>query len=215
MNLWLIGADTPHSERLAAELLSRGFTVLRSANMQTLFESENHSTIGAILVNQGDHLAGAMRTLQQWSQVTPGTPPLVILTSSKAQLLLNQATPHIALFEEDHIEKQMDAIANVMLQIPKANILSVGPLVLNRNDQTAKHAGKSLNLTEIEFEILWLLSENKGRVVSNTRLLSQVWGLQHDPQSNRVAVYMRRLRAKLPEGSIQTQRATGYRLFIS
>jgi two-component system response regulator PrrA len=65
-------------------------------------------------------------------------------------------------------------------------------------------------LTVTEFALLKLLAENKGRVCSTTELLEQVWGLRHDPGTNRVAVYIRHLRSKLGTGLIHTVRGIGY-----
>jgi DNA-binding response OmpR family regulator len=75
------------------------------------------------------------------------------------------------------------------------------------------HLSQPILLTDTEFDLLWVLAENTGRVVSTTRCLSQVWGLNHNPQSNRVAVYMKRLREKLPNKQlIHTVRGVGYML---
>jgi DNA-binding response OmpR family regulator len=53
---------------------------------------------------------------------------------------------------------------------------------------------------------------NVGRTVSKERLLSSVWGFSHDPGSNVVDVYVRRLRSKLGDRIVTTVRGEGYRL---
>jgi DNA-binding response OmpR family regulator len=93
-------------------------------------------------------------------------------------------------------------------------IRDLGPLSINLLQKSANLHQNRLDLTETEFNLLVALTERPGKVVSNTRILSRVWGLQHDPQSNRVAVYMKKLREKLPEGMIENQRGVGYRLVI-
>jgi DNA-binding response OmpR family regulator len=110
----------------------------------------------------------------------------------------------------------MEAQQAVVLEAcqTKSSRIQVKALLLERDSKSTTFDGQSIDLTDLEFEILWVLAEQAGRVVSSIRLLSQVWGLQHDPQSNRVAVYVKRLRGKLPEGLIQTQRGKGYRLQI-
>ncbi|HEY5195301.1 MAG TPA: response regulator transcription factor [Solirubrobacteraceae bacterium] len=76
--------------------------------------------------------------------------------------------------------------------------------------------GKSVTLSSTEFELLALLLRHRGRVLSRERILSSVWGYQHDPQTNVVDVYIGYLRRKLggPDdpAPIFTVRRVGYRL---
>jgi two-component system, OmpR family, response regulator len=67
-------------------------------------------------------------------------------------------------------------------------------------------------LSRREFLLLRELVRNVGRTVSKERLLSSVWGLSHDPGSNVVDVYVRRLRAKLGDDIVRTVRGEGYRI---
>jgi DNA-binding response OmpR family regulator len=67
-------------------------------------------------------------------------------------------------------------------------------------------------LSRREFLLLRELAKNVGRTVSKERLLSSVWGLSHDPGSNVVDVYVRRLRAKLGDDIVRTVRGEGYRI---
>ena len=90
-------------------------------------------------------------------------------------------------------------------------MIRIEGLLIDSVNRLVHFNGKPIGLTDLEFDLLFLLAKNKGRVLSTTRLLSQVWGLQHDPQSNRVAVFMKRLREKLPDKSlIHNVRGIGY-----
>ena len=53
---------------------------------------------------------------------------------------------------------------------------------------------------------------HSGEVLSREQLLSDVWGYDHDPESNVVDVYVRYLRRKLRSDLITTIRGMGYRL---
>jgi DNA-binding response OmpR family regulator len=80
----------------------------------------------------------------------------------------------------------------------------------------ASRGGEVLNLTARELALLELLMSAPGRLFSRERILSSVWGLNEDPLTNVVDVYIRRLRSKIDEGRdsplIQTMRGLGYRL---
>ena len=77
----------------------------------------------------------------------------------------------------------------------------------------ARIAGdKRIGLSQREFVLLTYLLEHKGEVCGRPELLSGVWDMAFDPGTNVVDVYVRRLRAKLGDSSIETIRNVGYRL---
>ena len=92
----------------------------------------------------------------------------------------------------------LETITAIGNQIHSVSVIQIGDLSVDRLNRSVRAQSEEVSLSEIEFDLLWLLAENKGKVVSTTRCLSAVWGLTHDPQSNRVSVYMKKLRTKLP-----------------
>jgi DNA-binding response OmpR family regulator len=82
---------------------------------------------------------------------------------------------------------------------------------------SAKIAGRTLDLTFKEFELLRYLNDNPGRVFSREQLLSEVWGYDYFGGTRTVDVHVRRLRAKLGEHEsiIGTVRNVGYRLDLA
>lgn len=75
---------------------------------------------------------------------------------------------------------------------------------------------KHEELTPIEFRLLHALMRNAGRTLTHDVLLNSVWGYEYDGYSNQIAVYIRRLRAKVePDPSsptyIVTVRGLGYK----
>jgi two-component system copper resistance phosphate regulon response regulator CusR len=79
---------------------------------------------------------------------------------------------------------------------------------------TVKRAGRSIDLTRMEFALLRRLAEVPGAPVSRTELLRSVWGIDFDPGTNVVDVHIRRLRLKVdaefPQPLIHTVRGEGY-----
>ena len=77
---------------------------------------------------------------------------------------------------------------------------------------------QSLPLTPTEFEILWILCENSGKVISSQRLFEEVWHEEYLKNSNNtVMVHIRHLREKLskPTGKsdlIKTVWGVGYKI---
>jgi DNA-binding response OmpR family regulator len=60
--------------------------------------------------------------------------------------------------------------------------------------------------------LLEVLLRHAGQVLSQVRLLNQVWGFDFDGSSNVVETYVRHLRRKLGAQRIETVRGAGYRL---
>ena len=90
--------------------------------------------------------------------------------------------------------------------------LNVGDLELDLIAHRARLTGKIVELTSREFALLEMLMRHAGQTVPRSDLLSNVWGLDFDPRSNLVDVYIRYLRRKVGDEWIQTVRGVGYRI---
>lgn len=73
-------------------------------------------------------------------------------------------------------------------------------------------AGRYVELSQREFELMQHLMRNGGAVCTRAELLSEVWGYAFDPGSNVVDVTVARLRSKLQDLRIETVRNVGYAL---
>jgi len=96
----------------------------------------------------------------------------------------------------------------------RPELVEYADLVLNLETYQAAVAGRPLDLTFMEYELLKFLSSNPGKVFTRETLLSRVWGYEYYGGARTVDVHIRRLRAKLGEhhaGLIQTVRSVGYR----
>jgi two-component system phosphate regulon response regulator PhoB len=104
------------------------------------------------------------------------------------------------------------------LQSPAAagggTLLKAGPVAIDRAAHTVTVAGEAIDLTRIEYRLLLLLAERRGRVQTRPQLLASVWEAQTDIQTRTVDMHVQRLRAKLGEAGdlIETVRGVGYRM---
>jgi len=95
--------------------------------------------------------------------------------------------------------------------------LTVGDLrLLPIGNKVVRSDGTEIELTPIEFRLLYCLMRNAERTLPHDVLLSSVWGYEYEGYSNQIAVYMRRLRAKIEEDPgnpkrLVTVRGLGYR----
>ncbi|HEY9306861.1 MAG TPA: response regulator transcription factor [Microbacterium sp.] len=96
--------------------------------------------------------------------------------------------------------------------VPQPGVsISHGDVVLDILARRATVAGREIDLSAREFSLAEQFLRNPGRVLSREQLLSRVWGLDFDPGSNVVDVYVRYLRGKLGPDHIVTVRGAGYR----
>lgn len=102
-------------------------------------------------------------------------------------------------------------VGGPMANMPR--ILNAGPIMLDLFHRDANVRGQWLRLFPREFAVLWRLAETPFAPVSRRQLLSEVWRVEYEPNSNRVAVAVARIRAKLaPFGLadlVVTDRAAG------
>jgi len=89
-----------------------------------------------------------------------------------------------------------------------------GELTVDLARHTVEAAGRSVALTQKEFEVLSLLLKNRGQVISRDRLLEEVWGYAFTGESRTVDVHIRTLRQKLGDSGsyIETVRGYGYKI---
>lgn len=96
--------------------------------------------------------------------------------------------------------------------VPQQGVaISHGDVTLDILARRATVAGREIDLSAREFSLAEQFLRNPGRVLSREQLLSRVWGLDFDPGSNVVDVYVRYLRGKLGSDHIVTVRGAGYR----
>lgn len=84
-------------------------------------------------------------------------------------------------------------------KLDSKNVVEFDNIYANFEEYDVKIAGKKVNLTRKEFEILWLLLNNQNKVFSREKLLDVVWGFDYFGDTRTVDSHIKRLRAKLDE----------------
>lgn len=92
-----------------------------------------------------------------------------------------------------------------------STVLSVGGVRLDLRTRRATVDGRTHELSAREFTLAEMFLRNPGQVLSREQLLDKVWGLDFDPSSNVVDVYVGYLRRKFGAATIGTVRGMGYR----
>ena len=100
----------------------------------------------------------------------------------------------------------------------KENIIRIDNIELNETNGIVKKDGKEIELTALEYKILVMLFENRGRVISREQILANIWDESGNfVNDNTLTVYIKRLRAKIENDTdnpniIKTIRRLGYKI---
>ena len=97
----------------------------------------------------------------------------------------------------------------------KNNIINAGDMKIDCDSRNLYIAGRPINLTAKEFDLIELLAVNPGKVYSRDNLLKAVWGQDYSGDGRTVDVHMRRLREKIEDNPsepkyVHTKWGVGY-----
>ena len=137
--------------------------------------------------------------------------PIIMLT---AKIEDNDKILGLTLGADDYITKPfnpLEVVARVRTQLRRASTynhaaapesvdeIDIRGLVINRAAHSCSLYGEQIALTPLEFEILWYLASNQGRVVPSEELFEAVWQEKYFKSNNTVMSHIGRLRDKLHE----------------
>ena len=155
--------------------------------------------------------------------------PVIMLTAKTEYI---DKITGLTLGADDYIPKPfnpLELVARVKAQMRRytqyndntkkdGDVIDFGGLILKKQSHECIYNEQVLTLTPTEFEILWLLCENRGKVMSSEKLFETVWKETYYKNSNNtVMVHIRHLREKLsgPTGKsdlIKTVWGVGYKI---
>jgi DNA-binding response OmpR family regulator len=115
-------------------------------------------------------------------------------------------------FSPRELLARMKAILRRSEPQPDADVLALGDVTLNRGTHDVTIAGRPVELTAKEFDLLAYFLANPGAVLSRDVLLDRVWGVSYPGGTRTVDVHVAQLRRKLGRPSlIRTLRGSGYK----
>ena len=207
------------------ELLHEGYEAVKCGDGRTGLEMAESGGFSLVLLDiMLPELNGmeVLRRLRRTSDV-----PVIMLTARDAVM---DKVAGLDQGADDYITKPFaieELLARIRLALRRSShqahenaqsapddILRCGDLTLSPSRHEVKYAGKEIELTSREFDLLNTLLVNKNIVLSRDTLLGTVWGYDYMGETNVVDVYIRYLRSKIDEvfgiSLIQTVRGVGY-----
>lgn len=90
-------------------------------------------------------------------------------------------------------------------------VLKLDDLVIDKNSYEIAYKGEKLHFARKEFELLYMLASQPGKVFSREKILEQIWGSDVYVGDRTVDVHIRKIREKIDPDSIKTIKGIGYK----
>jgi len=208
---------------LRAALSAQGFTVYEAANGQEAVSAVLSSRPDIIILDLGlpdfDGIE-VTRRLREWSQT-----PIIILSVREAE---NDKIAALDAGADDYLTKPfgtgelMARMRVAMRRLASKSdepVLQVDNLIMDLSRRLVKVTDKEISLTPTEYDILRLLMQNAGKVLTHRQLLRQVWGTAYESEMHLLRVNISNLRRKIePDPArphyLVTESGVGYRMRI-
>jgi len=219
----VVDDEAPIRRYLRAALSAQNFTIYEAANGQEALNAVITNRPDIIILDLGlPDIDGieVTRRLREWSQT-----PIIILSVREAE---QDKIAALDAGADDYLTKpfgtgELMARMRVVMrrQASKSDepILQVDELQMDLSRRVVAIRGDEISLTPTEYDILRLLMQNAGKVITHHHLLRQVWGTAYESEMHLLRVNISNLRAKLePDPArptyIHTEPGVGYRLKV-
>ena len=159
-----------------------------------------------------------IREIREWSNV-----PIVILTArdqeqEKIEALDNGADDYITKpFGIGELLARIRVCLRRKTEDENEHIFNFGGLIIDLVNRRITVDNMEIKLTPTEYEIVKVLAQNAGKVITHKQLLKKVWGNAYDNDNNYIRVYIGQIRRKIEPNPAQpcyiiTESGVGYRL---
>lgn len=216
----LVVDDEPAIRRLLRQTLERaGHMVIEAADARAALAAVAHDGPDAVLLDLG--LPG-----RDGLELVPviAREPAIALVVVSARDATDDKVAALDLGADDYVTKPFDSeelLARLRVALRRSDagsaaLVRAGEVTIDLSARRVDRAGVEVHLTRKEYDVLALLAEHAGRVVTHKLILQRVWG-GHDPKVEYLRIVVRNLRQKLEApgeiGSlIGNEQGIGYRL---
>jgi two-component system, OmpR family, KDP operon response regulator KdpE len=217
----VVDDETSIRRYLRATLTTQGFTVYEAANGQ--------EAINAVLANRPDIIildlglpdfngVEVTRRLREWSQT-----PIIILSVRESE---QDKIAALDAGADDYLTKPFstgELMARIRVafrklgKTPDDPILQTDELRMDLSRRIVTIKDQEISLTPTEYDLLRILLQNVGKVLTHQHLLRQIWGTAYESEMHLLRVNISNLRRKIePDPSrphyLLTEPGVGYRL---
>ena len=215
INILVVDDEQEIADLVEIYLVSDGYKVFKASNAQDGLDILNKEDIHLCLL---DIMMPGMNGLEMCKKIREtNNIPIIMLSAKSTDLdkILGLGTG-----ADDYVVKPFNPLeltARVKSQLrrytqlnPNSNVhetvkneISIRGLTINKDNHKVTVYDEEVKLTPIEFDILYLLASNPGKVFSTDEIFEKVWNEKVYEANNTVMVHIRRLRGKMKEDERQ------------
>ncbi|HEY1557674.1 MAG TPA: response regulator transcription factor [Kofleriaceae bacterium] len=172
-----------------------------------------------VIVEAGDELPRAQKTIQKLRDAGPLLEVPILLAVTVARL---PALDFSIGFDDfvllpivpAELYARMRQLDWKSATFGSEEVIKIDDLVIDIAGYEARIAGRRIDLTHQEFELLRFLAQHRGRVFTRQALLERAWGYQYAGGTRTVDIHVRRVRSKLGAVGelVETVRNVGYKM---
>lgn len=225
MNVLIVDDEKEIADLVELYLKNEGFQVFKFYNGQDVFNCVEEETIDLAILDlmlpdiDGLTICQQLREKYQF--------PIIMLTAKETEI---DKITGLTMGADDYVTKPfrpLELMARVKAQLRRYKTMSpiqqkttitIGGLTIDQDNHQCYLNQKLLSLTPTEFSILWLLCQNKGKVVTVDQIFQDLWGEKYyTNSSSSIMVHIRHLREKMNDSAenpkyIQTVWGVGYKI---
>ncbi len=220
MKLFVLEDDAAIGMGLSYSLKNEGYDVTVAKNVKSAYEILNKETFSLYILDLTLPDGSGYDVCREIKK--SGDFPVIFLTAYDDEV---NVVMGLELGADDYISKPfrvkelLARIKSVLRRYSKDSpdgIVSVGSIKVNTNEAKIYKNGAEIILTAMEYKLLLIFINNRGKVLSRQRLLEDIWDVAGDfVNDNTITVYIKRLRDKIEEDPakpqiIKTVRGLGY-----
>ena len=214
-NILVVDDEQEIADLVEIYLVSDGYKVFKASNAQDGLDILDKEDIHLCLL---DIMMPGMNGLEMCKKIREtNNIPIIMLSAKSTDLdkILGLGTG-----ADDYVVKPFNPLeltARVKSQLrrytqlnPNSNVhetvkneISIRGLTINKDNHKVTVYDEEVKLTPIEFDILYLLASNPGKVFSTDEIFEKVWNEKVYEANNTVMVHIRRLRGKMKEDERQ------------
>jgi two-component system KDP operon response regulator KdpE len=221
----LVVDDEPQIVRgLRVVLRNAGFQVDSAGSKEEALDALSHRPPDAVLLDlvlpDGSGVDVCLQ-VREWSQV-----PIVVVSAvgderEKVRALDAGADDYVTKpFGSQELTARLRAVLRRVSDTGSEPAIEVGDFVIDLADRRVRRGDEHIHLTPIEFDLLRVLAQNRGRLVTHRQLLQEVWGPGYGEETHYLRVHVAHIRSKLEADPsrpryVVTEPGVGYRLIVS
>jgi two-component system KDP operon response regulator KdpE len=225
LSVLVIDDEAQIQRLLSVALQANGYRVATAADGQRGIAAAAQQRHDAIILDLGlPDMNGleVLKNVREWTQT-----PVIVLTVQDGEF---EKVESLDSGADDYVTKPFNTaelLARVRATIRRANrgqteepLRRFGHVEIDLGSRRVTQNGQPVKLTATEYVLLRLFVQHAGKVLTHRQILREVWGVEHENQTQYLRVYMVRLREKLEADPTEptlfaTEPGVGYRLIES